>query len=58
MGNVDQRAALEARHRTLEQAIAQEETRLHPDDDAIHELKKRKLAIKDQIARLSAASVH
>lgn len=54
MSTVDHIEALKAKHASLEQAIAQESTRPHPDDDAICSLKKRKLQIKDEIVRLSS----
>jgi hypothetical protein len=54
MATVDHIEALKMKHASLEQAIDQENTRPHPDDDAICSLKKRKLMIKDEIARLSA----
>jgi hypothetical protein len=45
-------AELERRHRALEEQI--NEARLHPsiDDLEIVELKRRKLLVKDEIARL------
>jgi hypothetical protein len=52
-------AELEKRHRALEAEI--NEARAHPsiDDLQIVELKRRKLRVKDQIARLQmATSVH
>jgi hypothetical protein len=54
-------AELERRHRALEDEIA--EALAHPstDDLKIAELKRRKLHVKDQLARLrqeAAASVH
>jgi hypothetical protein len=55
MATVDHIEALKMKHASLEQAIDQESTRPHPDDDAICSLKKRKLMIKDEIARLSSA---
>lgn len=56
-----QLAELEQRHRMLEDEIA--EARQHPsiDDLQLVELKRRKLQVKDAIARLrseSGASVH
>ena len=54
MSSVDHIEALKAKHASLEQAIHQENTRPHPDDDAICSLKKKKLQIKDEIARLTA----
>jgi len=55
VSTVDHIEALKAKHASLEQAIDQENTRPHPDDDAICSLKKRKLRIKDEIARLSSS---
>jgi len=54
-------AELELRHKALETELA--EAQLHPsiDDLKILELKRRKLHLKDEIARLrheAAASVH
>ena len=52
-------AELEQRHRMLEDEIA--EALQHPSTDhfKLAELKRRKLQVKDQIARLSqGASVH
>ena len=45
-------AELERRHRALEAEIA--EARSHPSDDDLQivELKRRKLLVKDEIARL------
>ena len=52
--NLDPRIdALKAKHQALEQAIEEQETRPHPDDDEIHTLKKEKLRIKDELAELS-----
>jgi hypothetical protein len=56
VSTVDHIEALKAKHASLEHAINQENTRPHPDDDAICSLKKRKLQIKDEIARLTASS--
>ena len=52
-------AELNRRHQALEQQLS--EARLHPsvDDLTIVELKRRKLQVKDEIARLKAdASIH
>ena len=59
MPNPTQLSELEQRHRMLEDEIA--EALQHPstDDFKLAELKRRKLQVKDQIARLSqGASVH
>jgi hypothetical protein len=50
----DRIQTLKAKHQALESAIAEEESRPHPDDVTIHELKKQKLRLKDEIAALSA----
>lgn len=42
--------SLKMKHADLEAKIADEEGRPHPDDEVIHELKKQKLRIKDQLA--------
>ena len=51
-------AELELRHRSLESELA--EAQQHPsiDDLKILELKRRKLHLKDEIARLRCDSVH
>ncbi len=46
--------ALRAKHATLKSAVEQENQRPHPDDLHIAELKREKLRIKDEIARLEA----
>jgi hypothetical protein len=42
-------SALMEKHAGLERQIQEELNRPHPDDALIHDLKKRKLLIKDQI---------
>jgi hypothetical protein len=51
-------AELERRHHALESEI--EEALSHPSTDtlALSELKRRKLQLKDEIARLKGESVH
>lgn len=44
--------SLKIKHADLEAKIADEERRPHPDDDVIHDLKKQKLRIKDELAGL------
>jgi hypothetical protein len=59
MSNQTQLAELEKRHQALEQEI--NDALAHPsiDDLKIAELKRRKLQVKDEIARLrQGASVH
>ncbi len=40
---------LQARHAELDKAIRLEENRRVPDEDALHAMKKEKLALKDQL---------
>jgi hypothetical protein len=47
-----QRAELERRHHALEQEIYEAQMRPSCDDLKITELKRRKLLVKDEIARL------
>lgn len=56
MITVDQIESLKEKHASLEQAIHQESKRPHPDDEAIHSLKKKKLQVKDQLQQLSASA--
>ncbi len=48
--------ALRAKHATLKQAVEDENQRPHPDDLRIAELKREKLRIKDEIARMEASA--
>jgi hypothetical protein len=50
--------ALKARHAGLEAQIAEENKRPHPDDTVIHALKKEKLRVKDEIARIERNPAH
>jgi hypothetical protein len=45
--------ALRSKHADLEGQIVQETSRPHPDQIAIVSLKKQKLRIKDQLAKIS-----
>jgi hypothetical protein len=47
--------SLKTKHADLEARIADEERRPHPDDEIIHDLKKQKLRIKDELAHLQRA---
>lgn len=51
-------AELERKHQALETELS--DALAHPsvDDSTIAELKRRKLLVKDEIARLTPASVH
>ncbi|MGH6954174.1 MAG: YdcH family protein [Alphaproteobacteria bacterium] len=46
--------ALRAKHTELDQQILEESGRPQPDSLAIAQLKKQKLRIKDELARLTA----
>ena len=46
--------ALRAKHAALKQAVEDENQRPHPDEFRIAELKREKLRIKDEIAKLEA----
>lgn len=48
--------ALTTKHERLDVSLHQEEVRLNPDDTVISDLKRQKLRIKDEIARLSDGS--
>jgi hypothetical protein len=50
--------SLRAKHASLETQIQQEEARPRPDDALIHELKRQKLRIKDEIAALERVPQH
>ena len=52
MTAVSQLADLEREHRALEDAIAEELAHPSSDDLRVTELKRRKLRLKDEIARL------
>ena len=49
----DRVASLKARHAELEEALTQENARPLPDAATIADLKKRKLRIKDELAKLT-----
>ncbi len=57
MGVGDQVESLKARHAELDMALSKENSRPMPDPVIIADLKKRKLRIKDELARLQDASV-
>jgi hypothetical protein len=53
--NLDDRLdSLKSRHETLDHEIENEERRPHPDDLHLHELKKQKLLLKDEIVGISS----
>lgn len=49
---------LRIEHQSLEQQIVEENLRPHPDELRVSELKRQKLRIKDEIARLSPEPAH
>ncbi len=52
--SVDDRIeALKAKHARLENQISEEAHRPHPDDLHLHELKREKLKLKDQLTRIT-----
>lgn len=50
-------AELERRHQALQREIEKEETLPSTDDLKLHELKRRKLQLKDEITRLKGEKV-
>lgn len=53
MTTEDRIESLRQRHAELEKSIEEENLRPHPDDVKLHELKREKLRIKDEIYALS-----
>lgn len=51
-------SSLAEKHRRLEQAIEEENSRPHPDDIRLHALKREKLRLKDEMARLRGPGTH
>ena len=47
---------LVSKHAALEQAIEEENNRPHPDEIRLHELKREKLRVKDQIFAVETAT--
>jgi hypothetical protein len=45
--------SLKSKHASLEQSLQSETCRPRPDETVIHDLKRQKLRIKDEIARLT-----
>lgn len=52
MSAEDRIEALRERHAELERALDEENRRPLPNDDMIHDLKRQKLRIKDEIVQL------
>ncbi|MCE2510245.1 MAG: YdcH family protein [Alphaproteobacteria bacterium] len=55
MIGTEQVEQLRAQHADLEVKIEKENQRPRPDDDYIHQLKREKLRIKDELQRLEIA---
>ena len=53
MSTQDRVLSLKARHEAIEGRLKLEQTRPYPDEHTIHELKREKLRIKDEIATLA-----
>lgn len=53
MSLVDRVKTLEEKKEDLEKALELEESRPMPDNIIVHDLKRQKLAIKDEIERLN-----
>ncbi|MEQ8652655.1 MAG: YdcH family protein [Kiloniellales bacterium] len=53
MPTQDRVVSLKERHTNLEDLIKSEQSRPSPDENAIYELKREKLRIKDEIAALA-----
>lgn len=45
--------ALKAKHAVLETKLQEEENRPRPDQSTLHDIKRQKLEIKDEIFRMS-----
>ena len=52
MAVLDRVAALKARHHELEDRIEQERGRPNPDEVVLHDMKRQKLRLKDEMSRL------
>jgi hypothetical protein len=53
MGQDARLVELKAKHTELDTLLVEEERRPHPDDQLVHELKRKKLKIKDEMQRLA-----
>ncbi len=54
MSVFDRIESLRSQHALLDEAIREETHRPHPDELRIHELKREKLRLKDEIAAMTA----
>jgi hypothetical protein len=55
--NIEKLRQLRIEHRDLDQVIARLQLDIHTDEVQMRRLKKRKLLLKDQIARLESQSI-
>ena len=55
--NIEKLRQLRIEHRDLDQVIARLQLDIHVDEVQMRRLKKRKLMLKDQIARLESQSI-
>jgi hypothetical protein len=55
--NIEKLRQLRIEHRDLDQVIARIQLDIHVDEVQMRRLKKRKLMLKDQIARLESQSI-
>jgi hypothetical protein len=55
--NIEKLRQLRIEHRDLDQVIARLQMDIHVDEVQMRRLKKRKLMLKDQIARLESQSI-
>ncbi|WP_135077198.1 YdcH family protein [Terasakiella sp. SH-1] len=53
MSVIDRIESLKTKHAELAGKIEKEEVRPHPDDALIHDLKRQKLKVKDEISTLA-----
>jgi hypothetical protein len=55
MGHVARHEALRTKHAEIEHILIEEERRPSPDYGLVHELKRKKLKIKDELQRAVAS---
>ena len=55
--NIERLRALRIEHRDLDEVIARLSMDIHSDEVQLRRLKKRKLLLKDQIARLESQAI-
>jgi hypothetical protein len=55
MSKLDRIESLKVKHADIEEALRREEIRPHPDESMCHQLKREKLALKDEMTRMAEA---